>query len=164
MYRVYVTHGFEMDSSWRHNTDFQNPNTFPSFSNRAWDPEEIIRKSFPTKSQQKNWTNNAFCSLLAVTKCYLHTFNIELTGMISKFYKKRETLQIIRRYTNCIKHKGSVVLVEKSSQYPLVEMFYKNVSHWSISVFNQLSVPDVCPRSIRSQDFRLLYHPPSDWI
>lgn len=56
-----------------------------------------------------------------------------------------------------------MVLVEKSSQYPLVEMFYKNVSHWSISVFNQLSIPDVFPWSIWSQDFRFLY-PLSDWI
>lgn len=63
-----------------------------------------------------------------------------------------------------IKHKGSVVLVGEINQYPLVKMFYKNVSHWSISVFSQLSVPDVFPWSIWSRRTLGFLIKISDWI
>lgn len=121
-------------------TDFQKPIYFLLFQSsiRAWGPDKFIMKSYPTKSELKKKkiskkTNNAFSQPLStVTKCYLHTFNIQLTGMISKIYKNENFCRyMIRRYTNCITLNTKAVwsLQEKSSQYPLVEMLYKNVSH-----------------------------------
>lgn len=51
----------------------------------------------------------------------LHTFNIQLTGMISKFYKNEELLQLYDQKVHklhYIKHKGSMVLVGEIKSVP----------------------------------------------